>query len=372
MDEAVLVVDSDPAAAAQLAGELTRHGLRVRTTPGGLALPEALAASQPAVVLFSYHFDRPNELLACSAARLAVPNARILAVGTIGPAMKFLREWNRTNRVLDRILERPMPEGQLVATVEELLRALRLERESASRAERLRQLLPEGALRALEHEAAADEELFDAAVVFTDVRRSSELIVRHAPREFFRLLNESLTLQSARVRAFRGAVVKYTGDGMMAVFRGMGRSHLALRCAAALAQPQVQSAMPFGVGVAQGLVLAGFVGDSAAAGQRRQYDVIGATVHLAARLCSHADAGEVVATQSALAASGLKWRGREIGQLQVRGFDAPIDCVAIRMDEGNNDGTTIQRGRGQPGAGPGAGVPVRMSGPGLPGDLRTA
>jgi class 3 adenylate cyclase len=61
----------------------------------------------------------------------------------------------------------------------------------------------------------------------------------------------------------------------------------------------------------------------------RQYDVIGATVHVASRLCSRAEAREVLATRHVALASGLALALREIGPVELRGFARAIDCVSI-------------------------------------------
>ncbi|WP_427914555.1 adenylate/guanylate cyclase domain-containing protein [Ramlibacter sp. MMS24-I3-19] len=178
-------------------------------------------------------------------------------------------------------------------------------------------------------DAGGGEDLFEAAVLFTDMRGSSDLVTRTTPREYFRLLNTSLSAQAECVRGFEGDVIKYTGDGLMAVFRGMGRSSLALRCALALARTcEREPGLPFGIGVADGPVLAGFVGPETPG--ERHYDVVGATVHLAARLCAMAGAGEVMTTTSThdtaqLPAAAL----RPMGPVAVPGFPEAIECVAF-------------------------------------------
>jgi adenylate cyclase len=177
---------------------------------------------------------------------------------------------------------------------------------------------------------AAAEDLFEAAVLFSDMRGSSDLITRMAPRDFFHLLNGSLSAQADCVRGFGGEVVKYTGDGAMAVFRGIGRASFALRCALELARAcERLPNLPFGIGLADGPVLAGFVGPDGP-GERRHHDVIGATVHLAARLCAMAASGEVLTTSAVHAASRLRARGmRSMGAVAVPGFPGAIDCVAF-------------------------------------------
>jgi adenylate cyclase len=172
------------------------------------------------------------------------------------------------------------------------------------------------------------EELFEAAILFTDMRRSSELATSTPTREFFRILNESLTVQGRIVREHGGRVLKYMGDGLMAVFRGDDRARDALLCACRLAGDDA----PYSVGVADGPVMAGLVGDLHDPSHPPQPDVIGATVHLAARLCSMADAGEVLATRRLAEASGASLPMRDTGPLQVRGFASAIDCVSIVHD----------------------------------------
>jgi adenylate cyclase len=173
------------------------------------------------------------------------------------------------------------------------------------------------------------QELFDAAVLFTDLRRSAELITSTTAQEFFRILNASLSAQSKVVRDCRGRVLKYIGDGLMAIFRGPYRARQAMRCARELAHPRLHEDVSFGIGVAEGRVIGGIVGDALDEVHLRQYDVVGATVHLASRLCAQADAGEMVATRHVAVASGLRLPLRDIGPLELRGFASAIDCVSL-------------------------------------------
>ena len=77
-------------------------------------------------------------------------------------------------------------------------------------------------------------------------------------------------------------------------------------------------------------MLAGLIGDSNQAGQRSQYDVEGATVHLASRLCSLANAGVVVATTGINVAARVTTPiPKSVSGVPVRGFDKPIDCVVF-------------------------------------------
>ncbi len=327
----VLVIDSDDYSASVLLDDLQRHGFGgVRRVRHGLEVPRAIGQLQPEVVLFNHHFDRPDELLSCCTAKLTRPQATVVAIAAAGPAIKAVRQWGAETSYIDVVVEKPLSDSRLVTTMADLARARQSVQALERRAQKLASLLPDGALEAVEDDHAREEEVFEAAVVFTDIRRSSDLITRVPPREFFQLLNRTLSAQARLIRAFEGQVVKYTGDGLMAVFRGRGRAYLAVRCSQDLAGSEAQSVLPFGIGVADGLVLAGLVGAAQEAEQWRQYDVIGATVHLSSRLCSQAGPGQVMATRSVYASSRLQsaWM-RTVGPVPVRGFPAAIDCVVL-------------------------------------------
>jgi class 3 adenylate cyclase len=329
-DVSVLLIDRDEHSGQALLADLQGRGYtRCEWTAPGMSVPAAVLRAPPDIVLFNHHVQRMDDLLSCCTAKLAAPHAFVVGIASTGPGIKSLREWNGEQGYLHAILEKPLRPDTLLTTLAALGERSVKERALREHAEVLSHLVPEGALHVLREGGEPKDEMFEAAIVFTDIRRSSEIITSQPPRDYFRALNASLSAQSTRIRADGGAIVKYTRDGIMALFRGMGRSHLAMRCALGLREPALQQPLPYGIGVAQGLVLAGLVGDSQAAGQRRQYDVIGATVHLAARLCGRAEAGQVVATRGVLDTSHLQAAHRALGPLKVRGFAAAIDCVAL-------------------------------------------
>ena len=330
----LLLIDRDDYSSSLLLENLQQRGFasvtRVASGPG---LPAAMARLAPDVVIFNYHFHQPDDLLNCCAAKLAAPSAAVIAIVSAGPAIKAVRLWAKETGYVDTLIEKPVSDEQLFAALDEVIKARNLSAVLDAKTARLTSLLPEGAVAAARSEHGEEAEMFETAVVFTDIRRSSDLITRMPPRDFFELLNQTLSAQSAHVRQFEGSVVKYTGDGMMAVFRGMGRSYLALRCAIELGRSNSQTLLPFGVGVAEGLVLAGLVGDSQKSGQRRQYDVIGSTVHLAARLCSMAGGSEVLATHKIYASSRITAPPpRHLEPLSIRGFDGTVACVAFATE----------------------------------------
>ena len=331
-DVKLILIDGDSYTASVLLDDLMRRGFdNVQTVSNTLNLPAILAQAAPDGVIFNYQSDKPDSLSACTTVKLLAPQAAIIAIVSPGPPLKAVRAWSQQTRCIDFIVEKPLSDEHLFKTLTDALNAKVLMRAMQTKTEQLSNMVPEAAMSFVESKTTNDAELFEAAVLFTDIRGSSRLIRQMPPRDFFLRLNQLLSSQGGYVIQHQGSVIKYTGDGLMAIFRGMGRSYLALKCALELARTSDQHVLPFGVGVAEGLVLAGLIGDSRRTGQRRQYDVIGATAHLAARLCGLAEAGEVVATKSInIVAKVRNPLPRSIGNVSIRGFDAQIDCVAFK------------------------------------------
>lgn len=327
----LMLIDSDSYTSSVLMSDLSGRGFsNVQSVTSILDLPKILEASQPDVVVFNYHSDRPDSLIVCNSLKSMVPWVATIVIVSPGPALKVVRAWAKQTQSIDVVIEKPLSDERFFMTLEEILRVKAATREMTARVERLAKLVPEGALPVIEHGGNSEAEMFEAAVLFTDIRGSSQLIREMPPREFFEQLNHLLSTQAQHVQNYQGSVIKYTGDGVMAIFRGMGRSYLALRCGLELAGLRNDTKFPFGVGIAQGLVLAGLIGDSNQAGQRSQYDVVGATVHLASRLCGLANAGEVVATNGInVAARVTTPTPRAVPGVSVRGFDKAIDCVVF-------------------------------------------
>jgi class 3 adenylate cyclase len=320
----IILVDGDLHTAALLAAELGRRGFdAVDQVADASLLAPLLAASVADVVIVNHRYQQEDALAACNLVRRLAGDCATLVIAAPGPAMAAVRGWAQRFRSIDAIVEKPLHDDRFYRALTDLLAV-----KAAAR-----QVVPEGALATAGNTDDPQAELFEAVVMFTDIRDSSRLITQLAPREFFAMLNEVLSAQTSRIQAGQGSVVKYTGDGVMAIFRGMGRSYLALRCGLELAAMSRSQRLQSGVGIAQGLVLAGLIGDADNIGQRRQFDVIGATAHLAARLCARAEAGQVVATRELNAVAGVRNPAPQpFEKVSIRGFASAIDCVAFKPE----------------------------------------
>jgi adenylate cyclase len=213
--------------------------------------------------------------------------------------------------------------GQLQAGLNRMVAALR-EREQ------LRDLFgrhvgEDVARRALEHGVALGGEEREAAALFVDVIGSTTFAATRPPAEVVAALNRFFEVVVDVVSTYGGLVNKFEGDAALCVFGAPLR--LADPAANALGAARTMAArlraevpeLDAGIGVSQGLVIAGNIG----ATQRLEYTVIGDPVNEAARLTEHAKERpeRVVASQRIVdrAEDGERSRWRLLEPLHLRG-----------------------------------------------------
>lgn len=327
----IMLLDKDVYTSSLLSSILSKRGFKyIKIVSDIHQLPIAVSDSRPDIVVFNYHFDEFDSLNICNTLKQVSPQSIIVAIVSPGPALKTVELWSKQNNCIDFILEKPLSDERFFLKLEELLRARIIKNASEKNVRLLTNLVPEVAIVAAAENDGSEAKMFEAAVLFTDIRRSSELIRELPPREYFQLLNDLLSSQARIIKQSEGSVIKYTGDGLMAIFKGGGRTYLALRCALELTKVTNESKLSCGIGVADGLVLAGLIGDAKNTNQKRQYDVIGATVHLASRLCSIASAGEVITTKKIIAMTNFNENNVcSIGRQSIKGFSDDIEYVAF-------------------------------------------
>ncbi|HET6521609.1 MAG TPA: alpha/beta fold hydrolase [Geminicoccaceae bacterium] len=172
-------------------------------------------------------------------------------------------------------------------------------------------------------------------VLFADVRGSLALIESRDPEEAQRLLDPVIEAMTGAIHRFEGTVAKVLGDGVMALF-GAPRAyedHAPRACYAALAvrgevaraaadlgaEPQVR------VGLHSGEVVLRTTGTDLSL----DYDAIGPTVHLAARMEQLAAPGTIRLTaDTARLAEGLV-RVEALGAVEVKGLTAPVSTFEL-------------------------------------------
>jgi len=156
--------------------------------------------------------------------------------------------------------------------------------------------------------AATDEHDDDdralATVLFTDLVSSTRLVADMGDRRWRELLDAHDQLTEELISRFRGRLIGRTGDGLLATFDGPAR---AVRAGRAIGDEIRRLGVEVRVGLHAGEIV------------QRGDDIGGIAVHLAARVMSIAEAGEVVVSRTVkdlTAGSGLTFADRGIHQLK--------------------------------------------------------
>jgi class 3 adenylate cyclase len=118
-----------------------------------------------------------------------------------------------------------------------------------------------------------------------------------------------------------GSEVKHTGDGMMAAFTsvvGAIRSAVRIQDRIAGANALLESPLRVRIGLAAGEPVT------------ESDDLFGAAVQLAARLCSRAEPGTILASSTVHdLAMGKGFTFRKRGRLRFKGFDEPLAVFEV-------------------------------------------
>jgi adenylate cyclase len=174
-------------------------------------------------------------------------------------------------------------------------------------------------------------ENIQAVIWYSDMRGFTALSDRIPAREVVALLNDYFDCQTPAITRFGGEVLKYMGDGLLAVFPTPEEETQAV-CARALeAAREARVAVAklpnvrFGLALHVGEVLFGNIGG----GGRLDFTCIGPAVNLAARIEKvAAKLGETVVASAAFARAcpeGL----RPLGAHTLAGISAPQDVYAV-------------------------------------------
>jgi class 3 adenylate cyclase len=158
-------------------------------------------------------------------------------------------------------------------------------------------------------------------ILFTDIVESTRLTQRLGDAGAMAIVRAHDEIVRGALERHRGSEVKHTGDGLMAAF------------------PSVVSAIESAVEIQQRIADAERTGRmlvrvriGMAAGEpvTERNDLFGATVQLAARLCSRADPGGILvagAVHDLALGKGFAFRSR--GRLRLKGFDSTMAAFDV-------------------------------------------
>ena len=171
-------------------------------------------------------------------------------------------------------------------------------------------------------------------VMFVDLVGSTELSARMDPEDLRVVITAYQKCVGETVTRLGGFVANYMGDGVLIYF-GYPTAHedgaeRAVRAGlnsvnevAALKLPVLLQAR---VGIATGLVV---VGDLIGSGGAQEYNIVGETPNLAARLQLLAEPGVVVIAEGTRKLVGDLFELRDLGRMSLKGIAAPVPAWAV-------------------------------------------
>jgi class 3 adenylate cyclase/DNA-binding response OmpR family regulator len=195
---------------------------------------------------------------------------------------------------LDEVADRSDELGKLARVFTQMVKTVKLREAELERLkDSLARFFPEEYLRFLRKESVIDVQLGDfvsktMAVMFSDIRSFTTLSETMTPRENFDFINAYLQVVSPEVRNHYGIIVKFLGDGMMAVFPDGADDAIAAGIAKhqrvwdynEQRQRNGDPPIQIGIGIHVGHMMLGMVGES----NRIQGDAFSDNVNLTSRL----------------------------------------------------------------------------------------
>ncbi|MGQ9710392.1 MAG: CHASE2 domain-containing protein [Anaerolineae bacterium] len=175
--------------------------------------------------------------------------------------------------------------------------------------------------------------------LFADVRGFVRLTEGQDPRLVREAASYHFSCFTDAVLEAGGIVIKYVGDMVAAIFNAPLPMDQPVDQALRAAQDGLRRLeklwkekpniirMPMGVGIHAGAAVVGLLGSS----QYLEYDAIGDTVNIAARLSTYAPAGDVYVTETVVASAGKEWAFEPLGVIQVRGRYEPVLAYRLKM-----------------------------------------
>jgi class 3 adenylate cyclase len=166
-------------------------------------------------------------------------------------------------------------------------------------------------------------------ILFTDMEGSTTLTQRLGDARAQEVVRTHNTIVRDALKACGGSEIKHTGDGIMASFPSASR---ALDCAIAIQRAVAE--YNAGVGAQGPAPLHIRIGLNAGEPIAEDRDLFGTAVQLAARICAHAEPGQILApTVVRELAAGKGFLLADLGQAVLRGFEDPVRLYEVRWRE---------------------------------------
>jgi adenylate cyclase len=236
--------------------------------------------------------------------------------------------------------------AQAAMFIENNALAKKIERELITRERFSRLVSPNIAERVVRGELDVKKggSLVEECVVFnSDIRGFTKMSDHTAPEIIVEMLNEYFELMVDTLFKYEGTLDKFMGDGLMALW-GAPVVHpddpiRAVQCGLEMLdvlkdfnRSRVSRNLPalaIGIGVHTGPLVAGYIGSS----KSLSYTVIGDTANTSARLCSHAQPGQIILSEAALNRLGGRFEYDELPAAHLKGKPKPVRIFNVKREK---------------------------------------
>jgi adenylate cyclase len=231
--------------------------------------------------------------------------------------------------------------NQAAVAIQNGLYAAKIEQEALTRQRFQRLLSPAIAELVVSGEVEVEKggQSREASVFFSDIRGFTAMSEKRSAQQVVDMLNEYFELMVEVIFKYQGTLDKFVGDEIMALFGAPVSVEDHAYRAVKVAVEQMQALeewnlvrvaegddpIQIGIGINTGEVVAGYLGSSKAL----EYTVIGDVVNTASRLCSRAEAGEIVISKNTYELVKDYFNVEELPPAQVKGKALPLEIYRV-------------------------------------------
>jgi class 3 adenylate cyclase len=338
MAQRILVVDDTPQNIKLLGDLLGAKGYEVTTAANGELALASIAAQPPDLVLLDVMMPGLSGYDVCRKIRENPATALLPVVmcTSLDPAQERVKG---IEAGADDFLSKPVNQPELFARVKSLLRIKGLQDERLGRLKSFFSPQLAEAIAAGKGEELLKTHRREITVEFFDLRGFTAFTDNAEPEEVMDLLRTFHAALGKLVLEHQGTLERFAGDAVMVFYNDPvpveRPAEHAVRAALAMLDAFGPIAehwkkrgydLGLGVGIAQGYATLGAIGFEG----RWDYAAIGNVTNLAARLCSEAKSGQVLADRKTMAVLDGVFDFDSVGPLTLKGFSQPVPAFSLR------------------------------------------